>query len=240
MSAWQIKRFGDRAIIVQFSGALDLLTNQKVHQLWSKVQALNWPQLYYGIPSNLDLTLVFKQSIHEKELTRQLEDLLREVIQHPIETIGKRIRIPVCYDPTLGLDLEELSSSLKRSPAELIQLHQAQLYQVFSMGFLPGFAYLGLLPDSLQVPRKAIPRSKVPKGSVAIAAQQTGIYPQDSPGGWQVIGQTPIPVFDPQLAHPFLLSPGDQVQFEAVDLLSFREIADQVAGGQFKWSKLYE
>ncbi|MEO1436670.1 MAG: 5-oxoprolinase subunit PxpB [Bacteroidota bacterium] len=239
MRSWQIKPFGDRALLIRISGPLNLEANQFVHQLWAEIQQLPLENLHYGIPSNLDLTLVFNRPIDLPPIRQQLEQRIQNVLDHPISTFGKRLRIPVCYDPRLGLDLMELSTRLQLSPDRLIKLHQSQAYQVFSMGFLPGFAYLGLLPDALQVPRKAAPRSNVPKGSVAIAAQQTGIYPQASPGGWHIIGQTPVPVFNPEWHDPFLFAPGDQVQFEAIEFSSFLEIAKQVEISTFKWSSLY-
>ncbi|MEM6724711.1 MAG: 5-oxoprolinase subunit PxpB [Bacteroidota bacterium] len=240
MKSWKIIPFGDHALTIRFEGPLSVSNNQQVHQLWVQIKRLNWENLLYGIPSNLDLTLVFKQAIQLHSIERAIDTILQKAMQSSLPRMEKQIRIPVCYDLEFGLDLEELSTKLALPVQEIIQLHQAQTYQVFSMGFLPGFAYLGLLPEALQIPRKTLPRTKVPAGSVAIAAQQTGIYPQDSPGGWHILGRTPIPIFDPGEAIPFLFSPGDQVRFESISAVSFREMVHQVHSGQFKWSMLYD
>lgn len=124
--------------------------------------------------------------------------------------------LPVCYDPDFGLDLEEASAYLKCSPKELIDLHGRYSYRVFGLGFLPGFLYLGGVPDILRIPRRTTPRLKVPKGAVGLAEFQTGIYPQNSPGGWNIIGNCPIPIFNVNQDPPCLIKAGDTVQFFAI------------------------
>ncbi|MEM6726211.1 MAG: 5-oxoprolinase subunit PxpB [Bacteroidota bacterium] len=239
MKAVQVKPFGDRAVMLVFKAVLDPAINQQVHALWRFLQNKSIPGLTYGIPSNHDLTLVFKSPDHASQAFIQLSELTQNFSDHPVEESGKNIRIPVCYEPEFGLDLYALSTQFQLSIPEIIAAHSSTSYHVFSMGFLPGFAYLGSLPKQLQIGRKAQPRALVPAGSVAIAAGQTGIYPQDTPGGWHIIGRTPIPIFDPSEAEPFLFAPGDRVQFKSISISSFREMVDRVNHGQFNWQSCY-
>lgn len=130
-----------------------------------------------------------------------------------VRNFPKEVKIPVIYGGKFSPDLEEVAWHLKMSPDEIIRQHTANSYTVFGIGFLPGFPYMGLLPESLQIPRKKTPVSKVAAGSVAIAGKHTGIYPFDSPGGWHVIGWTPVEMFDYHSTNPSLLKPGDIVRF---------------------------
>jgi inhibitor of KinA len=123
------------------------------------------------------------------------------------------VEIPVCYGGAFGPDLEEVAAYCGCSTMQVIQQHTEPRYQVYFLGFLPGFAYLGGLPPSLATPRRAVPRSSVPAGAVGIAGGQTGVYPLQTPGGWQIIGRTPLRLFDPSREPPSLLALGDQIQF---------------------------
>ncbi|MFB2120083.1 5-oxoprolinase subunit PxpB [Parapedobacter sp. 2B3] len=125
--------------------------------------------------------------------------------------------IPLCYGGAFGPDLDDVARQLGIAAATVIELHSAAIYRVHLIGFTPGFAYLGGMPKQLAVPRKASPRNKVTAGSVGIAAEQTGIYPLDTPGGWQIIGRTPLRLFDTSREQPALLKAGDRVVFQAID-----------------------
>lgn len=126
-------------------------------------------------------------------------------------------RLPVCYDLDFGVDLEEVAKTLSLDIPELIKQHTEHTYTVYGIGFLPGFMYLGGLPKSLEIPRRAAPRLKVQKGAVGLAGKQTGIYPQESPGGWNIIGNCSVPMFNPKDENPCFVSVGDKVQFYAVE-----------------------
>ena len=130
-------------------------------------------------------------------------------------------KIPVCYDVDFGLDLQETANQLQLSITELIKYHTSPRYTVYGIGFLPGFMYLGGLPHQLEIKRKTTPRLHVPRGSVGLAGRQTGIYPQDSPGGWNIIGKCPIPMFNLKLENPCFVNVGDQVQFYAINRAIF-------------------
>ena len=134
------------------------------------------------------------------------------------------IEIPVCYDASLGIDLQNAIKASNCSIDELIQQHSDKIYTVYCLGFLPGFAYMGDVPNAIQLPRHPSPRSKVLAGSVGIAGRQTGIYPMNSPGGWQIIGRTPIRIFDPASPSLTLFKAGDQIKFKPIDLASFHTL----------------
>jgi inhibitor of KinA len=126
---------------------------------------------------------------------------------------ARSLRIPVCYDSAFGVDLKTLARTSKLLVNEVIALHTQQTYRVYMLGFLPGFPYMGIVDDKIATPRLSTPRKHVPAGSVGIAGNQTGIYPVDSPGGWNIIGRTPVKLFDPESESLALLQPGDEVSF---------------------------
>jgi len=130
--------------------------------------------------------------------------------------VAQVVEIPVCYASTFAPDLEEVAAHARMSVADVVGLHSGADYLVYAIGFTPGFPYLGGLPEALAIPRRSTPRTHVPAGSVAIGGQQTGIYPVDSPGGWHIIGRTPLPIFRPAADPAALLRPGDRVRFKPI------------------------
>ncbi len=143
-------------------------------------------------------------------------------------------KIPVCYDAKFGIDLEQFSKEKKLSKTNVISLHSDPVYTVYFIGFLPGFLYLGGLSDKLFLDRKITPNLNVKKGSVAIGGQQTGIYPQDSPGGWHVIGNSPIQLFNANNTQPCVIKPGDKVKFIPVAKQEYDEILDLVNNSNYQ------
>ena len=146
-------------------------------------------------------------------------------------------KIPVCYEAAFAPDLEAVCAQLKLSPEALISKHSKAIYTVYGIGFLPGFMYLGGLDSELEIPRKSSPRMKVPTGSVGLAAKQTGIYPCESPGGWQLIGQTPVPLFNPLQDPPFFAEVGDKIQFIPISKDTYKLLKIQVAAGIYNIEK---
>jgi inhibitor of KinA len=142
------------------------------------------------------------------------------------EADGATIEVPVCYGGEFGPDLADVARVCACSEEEVVRLHSEKEYRVYVVGFVPGFAYMGVVDDRLALPRRASPRTRVPAGSVAIAAGQTGIYPIETPGGWHLLGRTPIRPFDPDRADPVLFRPGDRVRFRVIDRGTFDQLAD--------------
>jgi len=153
----------------------------------------------------------FKAFLREK--VSQMEESASEKPRQIRPANGRRVEIPVRYGGEHGIDLESVALHLQLQVEDIIRIHSQKTYTVYMMGFTPGFPYMGRLDDELIMPRLETPRTRVPAGTVAIAGSQTGIYPIASPGGWQLIGWTPLQLFDPKSETPFLLSPGDEVKF---------------------------
>ena len=147
--------------------------------------------------------------------TEQIKKLMEEDME--ISSLpSRKIKIPVCYAEKYALDINEISKEKKLPVDEIIRLHTAKKYRVYMIGFLPGFAYMGEVDEQIAIPRKAQPRTKVEAGSVGIAGMQTGIYPLNSPGGWQIIGKTPVKLFNKEKDDPVLLQPGDEIEFYSI------------------------
>jgi inhibitor of KinA len=175
------------------------------------------------VPAYGSLTVYFSDLVSASTVHSWLSDLSAQVSDTSFATEGKQISIPVCYDPSLGTDLPWVSSHLNLSLEEIISLHTSISYRVHMIGFIPGFPYMGTLPEQLEVPRKQTPSLKIPMGSVAIAGKQTGIYPAEVPGGWQVIGRTPLKMFDPSKSPCSFLNVGDIVEFKPITLETFNQ-----------------
>jgi inhibitor of KinA len=159
------------------------------------------------------LSLVWKNSTSQQEFI-QLSGTLNLIP----ESLPKKIwQVPVCYSPEFGQDLEDFAKSKNLSLEEVIQLHTQPRYRIHFFGFLPGFFYLNGLSPKLHLPRKSVPTSAVPPGSVAIGGKQTGIYPIQSPGGWHIIGRSPLPFFDIKQVPPVWAKPGEQIQFVPIN-----------------------
>ncbi len=206
-----LKPLGDSSILIQLGDAIDPALNQRVHALSALLQTspavIETVPAYCTVLVHYDpLTTTYNQI---KNIIEGKISLLDESTHRP----SRRLEIPVLYGNASGLDFESVATTLALSPSELIRLHSEREYTVYMMGFTPGFPYLGILNEKLTMPRMSTPRTRVPAGSVAIAGSQTGIYPVDSPGGWHIIGHTPLKLFDPTSKNPFLFSPGDTVKF---------------------------
>ena len=143
-------------------------------------------------------------------------------------SVVRRVEVPVVYGGDFGPDLKSVASAQSLSVEAVVALHSEALYRVCLIGFTPGFPYLGGLPETLATPRLPTPRASVPAGSVAIGGRQCGIYPVNSPGGWSILGRTPLRLFDVEKLEPCLLSPGDEVVFRRICEQEFSEIASQV------------
>ena len=206
-----IKPYGEAALIVEFEQKISPEINQQVQSLLHAVKNQNLA-ITQAIPAYCSLTMTFDSKVtHFDKLKAEIEALNLSV---EIENKDRRTwLIPACYE--LGVDFDDLEKELSLSKEKIIEIHSSQTYQVYMLGFLPGFPYLGILDQRLHCARKAIPRTEVPARSIAIAGQQTGIYPSKAPGGWQIIARTPIDIFNISPELPFLFSAGGQHQIRS-------------------------
>lgn len=180
------------------------------------------------VPAYHSLLVVFDPDKHSVDgLTALLQKQLLQAINHNKQNSKQRlIRIPVCYEDEFAPDLPELANRAGLSIAEVIRLHSEKIYTVCCLGFIPGFAFLGYVDDAIATPRRAEPRTKIPVGSVGIAGRQTGIYPADSPGGWNIIGRTPMALYAPEIELYSRFEMGDAVQFYAISVEEFNTWSD--------------
>jgi KipI family sensor histidine kinase inhibitor len=204
---------GDSAITISLGThrSPDLL--RRIHSAAREIRAANIPFVEDVVPSYLALTVFYEPlgtSYGEMEARLVKELSHKSASTHSVSS-GREHIIPVIYD---GVDLEDVARALDLTVSEIAALHAARTYTVDLLGFVPGFAYLSELDERLRLPRRPQPRPRVPRGSVAIAAAQTGIYPLDTPGGWHIIGSTTTVLFDPTRDEPALLAAGDSVRFE--------------------------
>src|SRR5262245_5355401 len=220
---------GDSAAYVEFSETLDLEVNSVVQRLGLAILKRNVPWVRDVVPALGGLALHF-DPYHPEFPAQPLEGALALVLESlkpalsAKENPGSEVVLPVCYEPEFALDLAEVAKKAGLSPEEVTQRHLSGEYRVLMMGFAPGHAYMGGLDEKLGVPRRASPRAIVPAGSVAIANEQTVVYPYAISGGWNVIGRTPMVLFDAKRARPSLLWPGDRGPFRAITRAEFLDI----------------
>src|SRR5258705_148020 len=204
---------GDAAVLLELEAAIDPSVNARAIAIAAAVAVERRAGVRDVIPTYRSVAVHFDPLVADVD---GLRDLLRRAANSAAAaTDGALVEVPVAYGGEHGPDLDEVATFAKLSPAAVIERHCATEYRVFMLGFLPGFAYMGSVDDSIAAPRKATPRTRIPAGSVGIAGRQTGIYPRQSPGGWQLIGRTGLQVFDPFRSPASLFAPGDRVRFVA-------------------------
>jgi inhibitor of KinA len=219
----RIYNIHDQAITIEFATAISEATNMQVIAMQHAIESSPIKGFIEAVPAYGSLTVYFSEQVSASTVRSWLSDLSAQVSNTSLATEGKQISIPVCYDPSLGTDLAWVAAHLNLSIEDIINLHSSISYRVYMIGFIPGFPYMGILPTALEVPRKQTPSMKIPAGSVAIAGKQTGIYPAEVPGGWQVIGRTPLKMFDPSTTPCSFLNAGDIVQFKPISLETFNQ-----------------
>lgn len=222
-----VRVVGDRGLLLEQGNSIDPEVNRKVRALAMALGAQRVKGLLEVVPTYRSLLLIYDPLITAPdfllEAVRSLEARLLEIKIPPPRTV----EIPVCYGGEFGPDMEFVASYHGLTVEEVIRIHSAPDYQIYMMGFTPGFPFLGGLPEVLATPRLETPRLMVPAGSVAIAANQTGIYPIASPGGWRIIGRTPLRLFLPELEEPFLYRTGDRIRFRPISREEFYVLAQQ-------------
>ena len=215
---------GDQGIIMEFGDTISPQIHELVRTMILALDQNPMVGVIEYMPSYLAIAVYYDPLITSFEnlkisLTQLLVNLQEIEIASP-----KLIELPVCYGGEFGPDLDFVATSHGLSQEEVIKLHSDPEYLVYMIGFTPGYPFLGGLPEALHTPRLDTPRKKVPAGSVGIANGQTGIYPIESPGGWQLIGQVPVKLFDPEKNEPFLISAGNMIKFKSIDELEYRAI----------------
>jgi len=221
---------GDRGLLIEFGDRIDPVVNHKVRSMAIALER-NLPDGLIEItPSYRSLLLVYDPSATTPAvLNKALADTEQRLAEISIPE-PKLVEIPVCYGGEHGPDIQHVAESNHLCVEEVVQIHSEQEYLIYMVGFTPGFPFLGGLPETLHTPRLETPRTLVPEGSVGIASAQTGIYPVASPGGWQLIGRTPVKLFAPEREHPILYQAGDRIRFKPINRDDYNRIAEKEMG----------
>lgn len=221
----QIHVAGENALIVYFADKVSEETTARIQYTVQVLKPHIGNTIIDLVPSYASLLVVFDPLKTDHLFIRQLIRLAYiEGENANIKSQKNIVRLPVYYGEEVSPDLNAIAQKNNLSPEQVIELHQVQTYQVYAIGFAPGFAYLGETDERIAMPRLSTPRKKVPKGAVAIADRQTAVYPAQSPGGWNLIGACPIPMFNPNAEPTMPLQAGDGVQFYAITKQEFLEL----------------
>jgi inhibitor of KinA len=221
----QIIPLGDTALLLELGETIDESTHRRVQTAWQALAATALPGVTEVVPAYTTVTLfyepwqVVQAGAPPAGIAEWLMAKVHERLKNPPKmekNKGRTVEIPVCYGGEFGPDLGLVAKQARLSPEETIKRHSKAEYLVYLIGFAPGFPYLGGLPKELETPRHPKPRMVVPPGSVGIAGNQTGIYPLATPGGWNLVGRTPLRLFQPAEDPPVLLRAGDRVKFHAI------------------------
>lgn len=245
MKAVSIYPVSENSLTICLGNELNAVVNDRVFRLYNHLHKQPNPFWKDLIPAYCTLTVVYdikEMRKHSQSAFEWVSKQLKEATDRCDDAgilPSRQLSIPVCYEPGFGFDLKSLCNAKKLSVDQVIELHVAQAYRVFMLGFLPGFAYMGIVDEKIAAPRLSTPRKHVPAGSVGIAGNQTGIYPLDSPGGWNIIGRTPLQIFNPRvsvLTDTVLFQPGDEVRFYPITKEEFHSFDQDNSNPLSAWA----
>ena len=236
---------GESGLVVELGTTIDQEINTTVHRLAASLRKEFTTEIDAVVPTYRSLMIYFNPlQVSRNEVKQRVEKIYAQVsVAAAAEQQSRVVYIPTCYGGEFGPDLPFVASNAGLEPAEVIRIHTSTAYKLYMIGFTPGFPYLGGMSEKIATPRLQKPRTCIPAGSVGIAGTQTGLYPMESPGGWQLIGRTPLKVFNPAAANPFLYVAGDYLKFEPVSPEEYAAIAEEVDAGRYRpriepWAQL--
>ncbi|MFV0299065.1 MAG: 5-oxoprolinase subunit PxpB [Hyphomicrobiaceae bacterium] len=221
---------GDTSLVVEFGDHIDRQTSDRVLALADALGNQALAGIVELVPTFRSLMIHYDPirldaRTLEQQVRRRLDGL--EMSRHA----GRLWHLPCCYGGEFGPDVADVACRTGLSPEDVIRIHSGETYHIYALGFLPGYPYMGDVPDALSLPRRETPRLKVPMGSVCIAQRMAGIYSLESPGGWHLLGRTPVRLFDIRREKAVLLAPGDRIRFEVIDPETFGRLDDEAAAG---------
>ncbi|APZ46349.1 allophanate hydrolase [Polaribacter reichenbachii] len=231
------KSFGANAILIEWQSIIDDKILEDILLFKEKITSTEKTEIVDIIQAYNSLTVVYKNYISNfNDEVHQLKQVYKSILKEGKEN-NFQWEIPVCYDVEFGIDLEEISQKSNLEIDEIIQLHSSALYKIYFIGFLPGFLYLGGLDSKIYFDRKPNPRLNVPKGAVGIGGKQTGVYPNNSAGGWNIIGKTPVDFFDVEKENPCFAKAGDFIKFKSISLDEFYQLEKEVQEKTYQLTK---
>lgn len=225
---------GDSSILIEFGKEINPEINGKITSLVQLMKEQHIEGVVDMIPAFCTLLVNYDPRVITYEEIRDRMEKLLKIETRASESRRRVYEIPVCYGGEYGPDIENIAEHAGLSVEEVIRIHSSRDYLIYMLGFLPGFCYLGGLDERIHTPRLANPRIKINAGSVGIGGSQTGIYPLDSPGGWQLMGMTPVKTYDPERELPILVEAGDYIRFVPVDESEYKRIKELVERGEYQ------
>jgi inhibitor of KinA len=222
MAEYSVLPAGDTSLVVDFGNRVDLQLSKRVLALARRLDALRIAGVVETVPTVRSLSVYYEPlRISYASLQARVHEMLEHQDLQSAPALGRNWQIGVCYDPDLAPDLGDVATRCGLSAGQLVEWHSSINYHVYMLGFLPGLAYLGDLPEQLALPRRETPRPRISGGSVGIGGRMTCIYPTDTPCGWHLIGRSPVALWDQAAEHGALLSAGDAVKFTPISLREF-------------------
>lgn len=234
MQDYRILIEGDSSVLIVFGDTISMETNRRITSTVQLIREQRIEGIVDMIPAFVSLLINYNPLVISYDaLKRRLEKILK--METKAEETRKRVfEIPVCYSGAFGPDLQNIADHAGLTPEEVVKIHTSCDYLIYMLGFLPGFCYLGGLDERIHTPRLESPRIRIPAGSVGIGGSQTGIYPMDSPGGWQLMGMTPVRTYDPERETPILVQAGEYIRFVEINEAEFERIKAQVDAGEYR------
>lgn len=222
-----IKTVNENSLIIYFSENINIDISKKIRVVFDKISKMQG--VLDLVCSYTSILVVYNILVFEEDdLKHKLKNIIDSLENEEKEEVYKILEVPAYYGKEVGIDLEELSNSLNLSIDEIIDIHSSKLYDVFAIGFLPGFAYLGEVNNKIFTNRKETPRANVKKGSIAIANTQTAIYPKNSPGGWNIIAKTPLNIFDKNIENFSLIDYSNKIKFNPISKEEFLDLGGEL------------
>ncbi|MGN0413373.1 MAG: 5-oxoprolinase subunit PxpB [Lachnospiraceae bacterium] len=231
---------GDHAMVVEFGSIIAENINQKVHALAGWIEEKQIEGVVELLPTFRSLMIYYDcHVVSFEQLKRKVSEFDDTKVSSGAEK-KKIIKVPCCYGARFGSDLHDMEKILGIDKDEIIRIHSSVCYKIYMLGFLPGFVYLGGLDKRIEVPRLSSPRAKINPGSVGIGGNQTGVYPVASPGGWRLIGGTPLDFYDPDREKPILCNAGEYIRFTPIHIDEYYDIRHLVLKGQYEPEVIYD
>ena len=234
MNHYEIRPEGDSALLIVFGTEISRDTNRLVSAAARRVREQGIRGVVDMIPAFVSLLVCYDPRVISCGALRARLETILQAEAETRETAGRVFEIPVCYGGEFGPDLPDIASHAGLTEREVVDIHTSRDYLVYMLGFLPGFCYLGGLDERIHTPRLETPRLKIPSGSVGIGGSQTGIYPLESPGGWRLLGKTPVRTWDPDRDVPILMQAGDSIRFVEITAAEFRRISEAVEKNEYR------